>query len=87
MRGAAAGAPAREDGSPDRGRDFPAESLIVRRMVLTKLLRRTRRQDGQTMAEYSVCLAVVSTLTLAALQLFGGNVSKLIARVAAAVNF
>jgi Flp pilus assembly pilin Flp len=39
------------------------------------------------MAEYSVCLAVVSTLTLAALQLFGGNVSKLIARVAAAVNF
>ncbi|HET7857352.1 MAG TPA: hypothetical protein VFL41_12925 [Gaiellaceae bacterium] len=41
-----------------------------------------RREEGQTMAEYGVVLAVITLAALAALTLLGGNVVNALTRVA-----
>jgi Flp pilus assembly pilin Flp len=41
-----------------------------------------RRQEGQTMAEYGVVLAVITIAALSALTLLGGNVTNALTRVA-----
>jgi Flp pilus assembly pilin Flp len=45
-----------------------------------------RRQDGQTMAEYAVILAVISVAVVGALVLLSGNISNVINRIADAIS-
>jgi Flp pilus assembly pilin Flp len=40
------------------------------------------RQEGQTMAEYAVVLAVITLLVIGAIQLLGGNINGALRRVA-----
>ena len=40
------------------------------------------REEGQTMAEYAVVLAVVTLLVLASIQLLSGNISAAVTKVA-----
>ena len=44
------------------------------------------RQEGQTMAEYGVILAVITAAILAALVLLSGQIQSVIERVAAAIK-
>jgi Flp pilus assembly pilin Flp len=41
-----------------------------------------KREEGQTMAEYGVVLAVITLAALSALTLLGGNVTNALTRVA-----
>jgi Flp pilus assembly pilin Flp len=60
-----------------------AESADLAGMVqLLKL----RREDGQTMAEYGVVLAVITAAALGALTLLSTNVGGALTRVAALVG-
>ena len=49
-------------------------------------IRQLHRQDGQTMAEYGVVLAVITAAALGALTLLSTNVGAALARVAALVG-
>ena len=49
-------------------------------------LRQLRREDGQTMAEYGVVLAVITALVFGALSLLSGNIITAITRVAGLVG-
>ncbi|MGE5691822.1 MAG: hypothetical protein ACM33B_14810 [Pseudomonadota bacterium] len=42
----------------------------------------TRSEQGQTMAEYAVILAVITAAVVAALALLSGNIAAVLARVA-----
>ena len=44
------------------------------------------REDGQTMAEYAVVLAVVTALVIGAITLLSGNVKGAIERVAGLIK-
>jgi Flp pilus assembly pilin Flp len=50
------------------------------------MLKALRRQEGQTMAEYGVVLAVITIGCLGAMTLLGGNVVNAITRVTAIVG-
>lgn len=43
----------------------------------------SRREDGQTMAEYAIVLAVVTALVIGAITLLSGNISTALNNVAA----
>jgi Flp pilus assembly pilin Flp len=45
-----------------------------------------KREDGQTMAEYGVILAVITAAIIAALVLLSGNIGSVLSRVAGAVK-
>jgi Flp pilus assembly pilin Flp len=45
-------------------------------------LARFKREEGQTMAEYAVVLAVVTLLVIGAILVLSGNISKEIGKVA-----
>jgi Flp pilus assembly pilin Flp len=45
-------------------------------------LARIKREEGQTMAEYAVVLAVVTLLVIGAILVLSGNISKEIGKVA-----
>jgi Flp pilus assembly pilin Flp len=45
-----------------------------------------RREEGQTMAEYGVVLAVITIAALSALTLLGGNVTNALTRVAGFIS-
>jgi Flp pilus assembly pilin Flp len=49
-------------------------------------LRRFRHEEGQTMAEYGVVLAVITVMALSALTLLSGNVATALTRVAGLVG-
>jgi Flp pilus assembly pilin Flp len=49
-------------------------------------LRQLRREEGQTMAEYGVVLAVITVMALSALTLLSGNVATALTRVAGLVG-
>lgn len=49
-------------------------------------LRNLRRDEGQTMAEYGVVLAVITVMALSALTLLSGNVTTALMRVAGLVG-
>lgn len=49
-------------------------------------IRHIRRQDGQTMAEYGVVLAVITAMCVGALTLLSGNVTAALVRVAGLVG-
>ena len=51
-----------------------------------KLYKRLVREDGQTMAEYGVVLAVVTIAVLGALALLSGNVVNALTRVAGFIS-
>ena len=54
-------------------------------MLLTQLqtlVARLRREEGQTMAEYAVVLAVVTLLVIGAITLLSTNIGKEITKVA-----
>ena len=44
-----------------------------------------KREDGQTMAEYGVVLAVITVAVIAALTLLSGNIEATITRIAGAI--
>jgi Flp pilus assembly pilin Flp len=46
----------------------------------------SRREEGQTMAEYGVVLAVITIAALSALTLLGGNVTNALTRVAGFIS-
>jgi Flp pilus assembly pilin Flp len=45
-----------------------------------------KREDGQTMAEYGVILAVITAAIIAALVLLSGNIGSVLSRVASAIK-
>jgi len=61
----------------------PVDHQEVTRMLQ---IRQIRRQDGQTMAEYGVVLAVITAAALGALTLLSTNVGAALARVAGLVG-
>jgi Flp pilus assembly pilin Flp len=50
--------------------------------ILEALRRRGRSDTGQTMAEYSVVLSVITIACIGAIALLGGNIIAAIGRVA-----
>jgi Flp pilus assembly pilin Flp len=62
-------------------------ALLDHQEVISVLqLRQIRRQDGQTMAEYGVVLAVITALVFGALTLLSGNIVSALTRVAGLVG-
>ena len=53
---------------------------------MQKLFNRLAREDGQTMAEYSVVLSVITVALFSALALLSGNVATLITRIAGFIS-
>lgn len=51
----------------------------------TRLLAAGRREEGQTMAEYGVILAVITAAIIAALVLLSTNIGNVLNRVANAI--
>jgi Flp pilus assembly pilin Flp len=45
-----------------------------------------RREEGQTMAEYGVILAVITAAIIAALVVLSGNIANVLGRVASAIK-
>jgi Flp pilus assembly pilin Flp len=45
-----------------------------------------RREEGQTMAEYGVILAVITATIIAALVVLSGNIAGVLGRVASAIK-
>lgn len=45
------------------------------RSTIARILARTEREDGQTMAEYSVVLAVVAVTVVGAFTLLSGSIN------------
>jgi Flp pilus assembly pilin Flp len=43
--------------------------------VLGMIIARTAREEGQALVEYSLILALVSIVSIAALELLGGNIA------------
>ena len=62
--------------------------LIQRREVnqVLRLFNALRREEGQTMAEYGVVLAVITIAVFGALALLSGNIVTAINRVAAYIS-
>ncbi len=54
--------------------------------VQTLLGRFDRDEEGQTMAEYAVILAVISAAVILALVLLSGNITNVINRIADAIK-
>lgn len=66
----------------------PKARLIQRREVnqVLKLFNAFRREEGQTMAEYGVVLAVITIAVFGALALLSGNIVAAITRVAGIIT-
>ena len=45
-----------------------------------------RREEGQTMAEYGVILAVITAAIITALVVLSGNIASVLGRVASAIS-
>ena len=75
---------------------FPAPNGLARRRArlirgrevnqVLKLFNALRREEGQTMAEYGVVLAVITIAVFGALALLSGNIVSAISRVAAYIS-
>ena len=50
--------------------------------LLQMLATRVRREEGQTMAEYAVVLAVVTLLVIGAITLLGTNIGNELTKIA-----
>jgi Flp pilus assembly pilin Flp len=62
--------------------------MVLFTRLYTQLATRelSRRQDGQTMAEYAVILSVISIVVVGALILLSGNINTVIRRIADAIS-
>ena len=58
----------------------------MRHLVYAYLSQHLKRQEGQTMAEYAIVLAVISAAIIGALVLFTGNVATILSRVSSAIK-
>ena len=54
--------------------------------LLEALHSRSLREEGQTMAEYGVVLAVITAAVILALTTLSGNIQDAVERVAAAIS-
>lgn len=54
--------------------------------LITLLVARLRRQEGQTMAEYSIVLAVIAAAIIAALVVLSGNIGSVPSRISSAIK-
>jgi Flp pilus assembly pilin Flp len=54
-------------------------------VLSTRLYLLTRRENGQTMAEYAIVLAVLSVGIILALTLLGGNIKSSLSNIASKV--
>ena len=52
----------------------------------TKLMRKLNKRSGQSLVEYTLVIALVVIVCIAALTLLGTNTSKQVASVAAAIG-
>jgi Flp pilus assembly pilin Flp len=80
-------------GTPPRTeRRIPGRSARTGRKEVNQLLKlfdyleRINREDGQTMAEYGVVLAVITIAVFGALALLSGNIVNAISRVAGYIS-
>ena len=72
-----------------RARDTGREVKLVLKLaayVQTFLGRFDRDEEGQTMAEYAVILAVISVAVIGALVLLSGNISTVLNKIADAIK-
>jgi pilus assembly protein Flp/PilA len=51
--------------------------------VLSSVLTRLRREEGQTMAEYGILIGVIAIVVVAAAVLLGGSISGLFSNTSA----
>jgi len=65
---------------------FAARRLDHQEVTRVLQIRQIRREEGQTMAEYGVVLAVIMVMCLSALTLLSGNVTSALVRVAGLVG-
>jgi Flp pilus assembly pilin Flp len=65
---------------------FAARPPDHQEVIRVLQIRHIRRQDGQTMAEYGVVLAVITAMCVGALTLLSGNVTAALVRVAGLVG-
>jgi Flp pilus assembly pilin Flp len=70
----------------DRGRQLSGLPLEGEGVTSMLQLRQLRREDGQTMAEYGVVLAVITASALGALTLLSTNVGGALVRVGGLVG-
>ena len=54
--------------------------------LVTVLAARLRRQEGQTMAEYAIVLAVISAAIIGALVVLSGNIGSVLSRISSAIK-
>jgi Flp pilus assembly pilin Flp len=54
--------------------------------LLARLVTTLDREDGQTMAEYGVILAVITAAIITVLALLSGNIAAVLGRVADAIK-
>ena len=54
--------------------------------LLLLLRHNLRRQEGQTMAEYAIVLAVISAAIITALVLLSGNIKVVLSRISSAIK-
>jgi Flp pilus assembly pilin Flp len=65
---------------------FAARPFDHQEVIRVLQIRQIRREDGQTMAEYGVVLAVITAMCVGALTLLSGNVTAALVRVAGLVG-
>ncbi len=71
----------RRPSSAQRRREVSEVSKAYNKLVALR-----KREDGQTMAEYGVVLAVITIAVFGALTLLSGNITNAITRVAGFVS-
>lgn len=54
--------------------------------LITLFAIRLRRQNGQTMAEYAIVLAVISAAIIGALVLLSGNIESVLSRISSVIK-
>ncbi len=54
--------------------------------LIALLTARLRRQEGQTMAEYAIVLAVISAAIIGALVVLSGNIGSVLSRISSAIK-
>jgi len=68
------------------GLNHQTKSFRGREKMLEHLKVMMQNEEGQALAEYGLILALIAVICIAALTLLGGNVSAMLAALAAAIN-
>lgn len=59
---------------------------IIMSLGLSNLAARIRREDGQTMAEYAMLLALIVVVTVVVISLLGGSISSIFTSITGSLN-